>query len=205
MALGDSYASTAELKARIGASAADKDTQIGEALSTASREIEKFCRRQFNKTTSASARVFRPDPSDFGIFATVDDFHTTTDLVIAVDYGDDGTYETTWSSSDYELRPLNGISNGEQGWPYYEIAAVGARRFPCSRRAPLRVTAQWGWNAVPAAVKEACLVLAVDLFKLADAPFGVAGYGDYGPVRIRENPVAMRLLQPYRLDPILVG
>lgn len=200
------YATVDELKLRIGASATDKDAQIGEALATASREIDKWTRRQFHKTTTASSRVFRPDPDDYGVYITVDDFHTTTDLVIAVDYGDDGTFETTWSASDYELRPLNGIVDGETGWPYCEIAAVGARRFPtCSRRAAVQVTAQWGWSAVPPGVKEAALIVAADLFKLGDAPFGVAGYGDYGPVRIRENPVATRLLMPYRRDPILVG
>jgi hypothetical protein len=203
MALGDSYATAAELKSRVGISDSTDDTRLTEALASVSREIERYCGRQFNKTTSASARIFYPDHP---YLVTVDDFHTTTDLAIKTDHGNDGTYETTWTSSDYQLGPLNGVVDGEQGWPYFEIRAVLGLCFPTySRRAPVQVTAQWGWNAVPAPVKEACLIMAVDTFKLADAPWGVAGYGEYGPVRVRDNPVAVAKLRPYRRHAILVG
>jgi hypothetical protein len=40
---------------------------------------------------------------------------------------------------------------------------------------------------------------------LKDAPFGVAGFGEFGAVRVRNNPRAMALLQPYRRLPVLVG
>lgn len=197
------YAGLTDLKSRLDISSSETDGRLLDALQTASREIDQHCRRSFGKTTTASARTFRPDCYSL---ATVHDFYTTTDLAIAVDYGDDGTYETTLTTSDYELRPLNGIVGGEPGWPYYEIALVGARWFPtCSRRAPIQVTARWGWEAVPAPVRESCLILAADTFKLASAPFGVAGYGDFGPIRVRDNPVAAKKLRPYQLDPVLVG
>lgn len=205
MALGASYATTAELKTRIGESSATFDTVLGEALSTASRWIEKYCGRQFNAAGSATARVYYPQSR---LVATVEDISTTTGLVIKTDDGNDGTYETTWASTDYQLEPLNGVVDGETGWPYYRIRAVGSYEFPCSRAdelAPLQVTANWGWSAVPAAVKEACLMLAEETYKLREAPFGVAGYGQYGAIRVRMNPRATDLLGPYRHNPVMVG
>ncbi|HEX6968607.1 MAG TPA: hypothetical protein VF174_07345 [Micromonosporaceae bacterium] len=205
MALGDPYATRDELKARLDIPDADTldDNRMDEALTTVSREIETWCGRQFNNTTVASARVYQPRTTGLLV---VDDFHTTTDLTIAVDNGDDGTYETTWPATDYALEPRNGIVSGQTGWPYWRIVATGNRWWPTTHRRPsVQVTAQWGWAAVPAPVKEACLIAAAELFKLGDAPFGIAGYGEFGPVRIRLNSRAMSLLAPYRLNPVKVG
>ncbi len=204
MALGDSYALLADLKTRLDIADTTDDARLTEALSAASREIETWCDRQFNKATVASARVFRPLTA---YTVLVDDFHTTDDLAVASDAADDGTYGTAWTAADYELEPLNGMVSGQSGWPYYRVRAVGSYTFPtCNRRAAsVRVTAQWGWAAVPAAVKEACLVIASELFKLGDAPFGVAGFGEFGPVRVRMNSRAESLLAPYRRHPVLVA
>lgn len=204
MALGDPYATVDELKTRIDIADTNDDTRLTEALTAASREIETWCDRQFNKATTATARVFPPLT---GCTALVDDFHTTTGLVIASDTGDDGTYATTWTAADYELEPVNGMVSGQSGWPYYRIRAVGSNTFPrCTRRRnTVQVIAQWGWAAVPGPAKEACLVIAAELFKLGDAPFGVAGFGEFGPVRVRMNSRAQSLLAPYRRNPVLVA
>jgi len=202
MALGDPYATLVELKTRLGIEDVGDDDQLDDALETVSRGIEKFCRRQFNKATTASARLFYPDRC---AMAMVDDFHTTSGLLIATDAGGDGTFETLWSATDYELHPLNGIADGDLGWPYYKIKAV-RKAFPIGTdRASLQVTAQWGWAVVPGPVHTACLILAEECFKLKDAPFGVAGFGEYGAVRVRQNPMAAAMLAPYRRDPVLVG
>jgi hypothetical protein len=203
MALGDPYATATELKARLEITVTTYNNEIDDALAAASRDVEKYCRRQFNKTTTATARVFHPTSC---VRADVDDFHTTTDLAIATDSGDDGTYETTWVAADYQLEPLNGIVDGESGWPYRGIVAAGSRTFTAAgRRPPLQVTAQWGWTAVPAPVKAATLILAGELFKLREAPFGVVGNGDFGVVRVQNNRKVSELLMKYRHQPILVG
>lgn len=198
MALGDSYATLAELKAYLSVSDSVDDDELTDALASVSREIDHACGRQFNKTTTAAARTFRPDSRRV---AYVDDLHTTTDLAIKTDPGDTGTYSVTWAAADYQLEPLNGIVDGESGWPYYRIRAVRSLLFPaCGQRAGLQVTAQWGWNAVPAPVKQACLILAAETHKLRNAPFGVAGFGEFGVVRVRDNPMAAKKLAPYMLD-----
>lgn len=204
MALGDSYASLAELKKRIGLAVGDTadDDALTAALAVASRGIESCTHRQFNDAGAATARLFYPDTA---ARTRVDDFSTTTGLVIETDTSGDGTFATTWAASDYELQPLNGVADGMSGWPFWRIKAVG-RYFPCrTSRASLRVTARWGWTAVPAPVKEATLILAEDVFKLKDSPFGAGGYGEYGRIRARENPNVWLRIQPYVRDAVLVA
>ena len=203
MALNAPYATLAELKSYANATKITHDALLADALDAASRGIELVCHRQFNDAGSASARVYFPEDSGL---VEVDDFHTVTGLVVKSDDGDDGAYETTWAATDFDLRPLNGIVSGQTGWPYNEIWAVGNRWFPrCARRASIEVTARWGWATVPKPVKQACLIIAEELYKLKDAPFGVAGMDSYGTVRVRENPMAMKKLMPYIHHPILVA
>lgn len=203
MALGDPYATAEEFRARMSLVEDEEldeseSGRIDTVLDAASREIESYCRRQFNQTDTTSARVYRPRSPRLLV---VDDFHTTDGLVVAT--GTDGTYPTTWTA--YQLEPANGIVSGQTGWPYWRLRPTGGRWFDVCGQPTVQVTAQWGWAAVPAAVKEACLIAAAELFKLGDAPFGVAGFGEFGPVRVRMNSRAQTLLAPYRLAPILVG
>lgn len=202
MALGDTYVTLLALKDRLGDVGNDDDDVLQGALDAASRGIEKFCGRQFNNADAATARVYRPDTS---CRVDVDDFHTTVGLIVETDEGDSGVFGSTWTSGQYELSPLNGIVDGETGWPYSKVRAVSSRYFPCGRRATVRVTANWGWDEVPAAVKESCLVAAVEIFKLKDAPFGVGGYTDFGIIRVRDNPFTARMLAPYQRHTVMVA
>lgn len=202
MPIGDRYATLTELKYRLGIPDAQDDDGLGAALDVASKGIEFCCQRQFNDAGTATARTFYVDSPRRG---EVDDFHTTTGLIIATDESGEGTYTTAWTVSDYELHPLNGIVEGVPGWPYSKILGVG-RTFPvCVRRAPLRVTARWGWATVPAPVKEATLILAEEVFKLKDMPFGAGGYGEYGRIRARENPNVLMRISPYMRHQVLIA
>lgn len=200
MALGDSYATLEELKTRLDLAREDDNARLLAALAAASRGIEKYCGRQFNDAGTATARKYRP-ASLFRVDA--DDFRSLISL--KTDDGDTGTAATVWAATEYELRPLNGVVDGEPGWPTWQIVSVRGRLFPCYRRATVEATAIWGWAAVPAPVKESCLVAAEEIFKLRDTPFGVGGYGDFGVIRVRDNPFTARMLSPYRRDPVLVA
>ena len=195
------YASVPELKGYIGVTDTNDDGRILDSLETASRWIDRYCSRQFGLSSTATARVF----SDWSCSVDVDDFWTTTGLVVKTDTAGDGTYSTTLSASNYRVEPSNGIVDGEIGWPYYRLILVNT--YPVTSQFPwLQVTAKWGWSAVPGPVKTACLLVASENLKLArEAPFGVAGYGAFGAVRIRDNPRAESMLQPYRRDPVLVA
>jgi hypothetical protein len=148
MALGDPYADLGALMTRLGT---DDALTAERVLDTASRAVEAFTRRQFNKTTSATARRFRP--VDWRR-VPVDDFHTVTGLAVSVN-------GTAWNVANVDPRPRNGIVNGQTGWPFYDLfATVGS--WPCD--ATVTVTAQWGWPAVPKGIEEATLETAAVMF-----------------------------------------
>ena len=201
-ALGDPYSSLVLLKARLRLNDGDDDTGLGNALNAASRGIDGFCRRQFNKADSPTARRFHPTNRALTI---VDDFLTKVGLVVKLDTDDDGIYETTLAATDYEVEPFNGIVDGESGWPFWKVRLVTGTFFPKQIRPAVEVTAQWGWNAVPAPVDEAALIVAEEIFKLKDAPFGVAGFSQWGPMRVRNNPMAKSMLTKYRRKVVLVA
>jgi hypothetical protein len=196
------YVSLTQLKSYLtGITGTTIDTELQDSISTGSRDIDTFCGRRFWKDTTATARIFQVQPDRRGV-VKVSDFWTTDGLIIATDEGGDGTYETTWTTSDYQLEPLNGIEDGIEGVPYWKIRAIN-RTWPSNARASLQVTAKWGWSAVPAGVKSACAILGIETAKLArEAPFGVAGFGIDGIVRLRDNQRAQAMLASYRRDPV---
>lgn len=205
MALGDPYATRDEIKTYLGIPLTDTqdDTLIDDALASVTAEIEDICERQFNKQTTATARIFTPIGPNL---CYVDDFHTTTDLVIKTDASGDGTFETTWTTANYELHPVNGVVNGQPGWPYRKIKTrrSAGLTFP-SGLSSVQVTAQWGWAAVPKPVKEACKIATAETFALKDARFGVAGFGAMGDLRVRDNPMVMKKLKRYMRNPLKLG
>jgi hypothetical protein len=197
VALGDPYADLDDLKASLSLTDSRNDAELTRALDAASRHVENWCHRQFNRADVAVPQLYRPSRS--GRLA-VSDIWTTDGLVVEVDTAGDGGFATTWASDDYVLEPLNGTVDGVSGWPYSEIYA-STYSFPCSRQARVRVTAKYGWEAVPPPIKSATLALATDLFKLKDAAFGVTGgTGEFAaPMRVRENALVVALLEPYQL------
>ena len=166
------------------------------AAEAASAAVEAYCGRSFVVPTSATARVFRPTS---GLLCWVDDIASTTDLVVRTDEDDDGTYEVTWAAAEYELRPLNGRHAFGAG-PWTHLAATETRYFPLNVRASVQIIARWGWAAIPPAVHRAALQVGAELFKRKDAPFGVAGFGEFGPIRLGADVMrsVTALLEPYR-------
>ncbi len=201
------YVDTAAFKtyAGIPPSTTQWDALLAVVTASTYAAINRYCGRVFaGATTATSSRVFQA--TDFYCLE-VDDIATSAGLVIATDQGNDTTYETTWASTDYELNPLNGLLDG-QSWPYTRIRAVGSQTFPITyvnQRAHVQVTASWGWPSVPSEVTQAAYILCLDLFKLKDSPFGVAGTTEYGVMRIRENSQLAMLLKAFCRDKVMLG
>lgn len=207
MALGDPYLELDRFKEylNIKPEKQEKNDLIMEAIKSASSEIEKHCNRQFQRSESATTRVYEPG-TDGRI--VVDDFWSTTGLVVEVDGNDDGSFSTTVPASDYELYPLNGVVDGQVGWPYYEILMTDRFAIPrfSRRRNTVRVTAKWGWQNVPEAVRQACVIVAHETFQLKDAPFGTAGMDQFGNIyHVRDNRIAAGKLARYCRNRIPVG
>lgn len=185
-----------DLKTHLGLTGVQHNTTVSNAVNAANQAVVQFCGRNFDDAGSVSARVYYPQSS---CLVKVDDFHTTTGLIVKTDEGDDGTYETTWAATDFQVEPLNGREN-DTVVPWYRIRAVESRWFPCNKRPSVEVTAKWGWASVPSAVFEATLIKAARVFHRKDSPQGVAGFGEFGVVRLspREDGDVMLMLQPFR-------
>jgi hypothetical protein len=200
MALTNPYCTLSQLRDQLSDSK-DLATEgiLERAINAASRWIDDVCGRHFWPETAATARRYRPDDPDV---AWVHDISTTTDLVIATDTTGDGTYATTWASTDYDLEPLDADKDGT-AYAWWRICAVDRYTFPTTaRRPPLRVTAKWGWSAIPDDVTQACVLRAAGLFKRKDSPHGITAFDGFGAVRVtRSDPDVMALLNNYiRMD-----
>lgn len=202
MALGADYITLAQLKSRLKITDTADDGELTSAIAATTDGIWDVTKRDFQKTTTASARTYRATHSTLVITA---DFHTTTGLVVKVDEDDDGVFETTLASTAYQLEPLDGVVNGREGWPFWKVRLVDGTTYPCNRRASVQVTAQWGWTAVPDAATEAAFILAEDIFKLKDTPFSSGGFSELGRIRARKNPHVAILLGSFSRSSEKVG
>lgn len=202
MALGADYITRQELKSYMGLEGTTDDLLVDDAISSASREIERHCNRQFNDSEAVSVRRYRATRCDE---IAIDDFWTTTGFILEIDVNGDGTSWTTVAATEYELTPLNRMVNGVE-WVYWKIEMVGSTKLPVSRRACVRVTAQWGWETLPSDVKQAVKMLASDTFQVKDSRMGVAGSDQFGTiVRVRSNSLVEAKLKNFVRKKVLVA
>lgn len=157
--------------------------------------IDTFCGRTFIADSTATARLFRPTGP---CFVEIDDCYEITS--VTVDDGDTATYSTTLTTADYVTTPLNGVGpNRRTGWPTTGLQTTTTYTFPTWNRNPaVKVTAKWGWSAVPDDVKQAALLLFAELYNAKNAPLGAAGVAEFGPTLIRGNARIAQLLMSYQ-------
>lgn len=198
--LGGPYATRAQLKARMGIpdSNTTRDAEMDSRLLSAARDINSWCHRQFGRAEVATTRKFKVGASG----VDTHDFWTTDDLDVTPYLA--GVAGTPWDVSTLELEPTDGVVNQVPGWPYNRLAMSGYGSHPLWLASNwggyvLWVTAKWGWEYVPENVATSNLMLAVADDKASDAPFGVAGFGDFA-IRIRQNPMVEEKLKDYVLD-----
>lgn len=190
------YAQSDDLKTSlemIGESFADDDIDL--ALTAASRAIDNLTGRRF--WADATATVIRYYSPTAAGRLWIDDLVTLTE--IAVDTGEDGTFEEVWTqNTDFYLEPLNAAAD-EQPYTTVSVNGRSSRYFPCAHRS-VRVTGKFGWAAVPDGIVQATKIVASKLVKRArEAPFGVVSVGvDGDAVRVASNdPEVMLLVGPF--------
>ena len=199
VALGQNYCTVEELKSRLGITDTSDDFELGLAAAGASRAIDEITGRYFWSGTDT--RTYIPESISR---QSLDDLVSVTSL--KVDRDGDGVFEETWTQgTDYALEvapgKYNAAAKGEQ-WPYTAAQVItGGKLFPFtwmwSHLDRIQVTGVFGWPAVPLNVKNAAIIAGAQIFRIKDAPFGVAGFGEFGVVRVQSNPQVMWLLHRY--------
>lgn len=192
MAITNGYATLAQVKAAMRITDNVDDVLLETAIESASRQIDGHCQRRFYQTSAT--RVYTPNDS---YVCEIDDLVTLTSLKTSSDA--DGSFDITWTSTDYQLEPLNKIAGG-MDVSYTQIRAVGDFAFPRSGgEATVQVVGVFGWESVPADIEQACIILSQRQYKRYDSPLGVAGVGDIGIIRVsRIDPDVASILAPYR-------
>lgn len=152
------YAVLSDLKSYLRITDATDDVFVALWITTASRNVDDFCGRQFGKVAAPEARKYTGtwDRHLCKYVYEIDDLQDIAGLAVV---DKNGTAVT-----DYELHPVNALVKGK---PYERIIT--------SVCGPLTITGPWGWTAVPSAVKTGLFLQAARLSVRRDSPFGVAG------------------------------
>lgn len=200
------YATKAELKERIGDTGGGTahDAMLDRILDASSRAVDAHCGRQFGTATGARYYTARREdlPGAYGYpgrawMLELDDLFDAPTLV-DVDTVGDGTFAGVAGAAALELLPRNAIANGV---PFTRARFLSSSAYlPTGVPDEVRVTAAWGWPAVPDAVVEATLAHAHRLYWGRNAPSGVAGSPELGSeLRLldRIHPDAASVLRPY--------
>ncbi len=182
MAITNGYCTLAELQTNLDptgdvtfTAAEDANQEI--AIEAASRWIDINTNMRFY--SASETRVYT---APFGDWLPLEEGFTAVSS-LKTDDDNDGTYETTWATTDYVLEPVNAALKGR---PYRRIRIdrqTGDNTFPRIRDG-VEITATFGYSAtVPATIKQATLLISNRLWRRKDAIFGVAGSAAIGGVQ----------------------
>lgn len=186
------YATLAELKHTMGITDTERDTALAGKLAAASRSIDKTTGRRFWLDAAARPRVINPRRR---VVADEDGQRLLTadigdDAGLVVETGRTGAW--TVITAAVEAQPTDAL---QQQLPVTSLLRLGGT-WPAGGGQRIRVTARWGWPAVPDEVHEATLILAARLFKRKDSPEGVLGSSEWGVVRLsRRDPDVLALIE----------
>ncbi len=198
MAWAPDYATVEELAAFMRISDEADNDVLARAITTASRAVDQATGRQFGQVAAPEPRYYSPE-WDRGLrrwSASVDDLQDVTGLEVAYDGVGDGTWGVV---DEHVLTPRNAPA---KGLPYTRLSVLAGSTTAVGPVADaLRVTARWGWTAVPDAVVQATLLQAARIAVRRDSPHGVTGTGPDAPgIRVlsRLDPDVEVALRPYR-------
>jgi len=182
------YVTLDEAQEYIGQPNGAANPQLEDTIEAVSRLIDGHCQRHFWQTSAGTARLFT------AVDLWVLDLGPFNDVVSVASVTENGA-----SVTGYRLEPRNVA--GPETRPFTRIRrTLGEWRMSSPDQLwEVTVTGVFGWPAVPAAVKQACRLQVARVFKRADSPLGVAGFGEFGVVRVTQlDPDVKALLEPYR-------
>lgn len=200
------YATNAELLARYPGLSTQDTNETAAELDAASAWVDGHCNRTFSPEAEATVRYFSASDYyvlDLGPF----EISTTDGVIIATDDGS-GTYATTVSAGGYQLEPVNAAFASPDPRPFTTIRRLSSNwpmaTLDSERQERVKVTAKYGWPAVPEAIKRATLALVNASF---ENPSGVRSeaidgysvtYMSAAGVEVGVPPSVVRMLSKYQ-------
>ena len=193
------YVGLEEMKDRLGITDSTDDSSLQFAIAASAGCINEYCGQSFFRVTETRTFV----PMDLWLL-DIPPLVSATSLKI--DRDGDGVFEEPWvQGTDYMLRlgPRRYNANElGQSRPYKQVHVLQTGRLfpfllPYGHQDKVQIAGTWGWPAVPWQVAEANRILAAQVFKEKDAPFGVAGFGDLGVVKVSSSPTLVMMLERF--------
>lgn len=210
MAISNGYVTLKELQGHLNGDGmppvyTPQDTHNMEiAIEAISRLIDEKCDTTFYARTET--RYFTPQNTDL-LWLNTDLISITT---LKSDTALDGTYATTWATTDYGLEPRNARvkTNEADKKPYRQIRINRNGNYSfLKEHDSIEIAGSWGYTdgidgteptQVPPFVKNAVLLMANRTYRRKDAIFGIAGTPALGVMtvraRIKEDTDIMNLL-----------
>jgi hypothetical protein len=197
----DQYVDKDDLKGMIGLTGSGQDNNIDNAINASSRLIDQITGRHFYKSESVQVKHFTPNNE---YILDVPDIANTTGLIVQLDTTDDGSHDKTITlDTDFYLKALNVTDmEGDYNIPYQSLVILDRRsseRFDPDIVKQVKITAIWGWENIPDAIKQATLLQASRLWKRKDSPFSTYGSSETGEMELfqKMDPDAKTLVRPY--------
>lgn len=199
------YTTLDVVKRRLSITDTTRDTDLHTAITAASRRIDSICDRNFGNSTGdrifststtigeSPYRTFRPIRRSRWAQTNTINIGDTTSATVVVTVGENpaATDWEDWPDDQQQwLEPLT----PRPGWPRYRLASDYS--WPGQY---IKVTADWGWTAVPYEIQLATAMLAARLHRRVDSPLGVtAGNDEFGTLYVRKiDPDIATLVQNY--------
>lgn len=182
MAINYTDAATMKVYLNIQDQVTQYDELLNEAIESASREVDERTHRYFGKEETTSTRTY--DVDGYGL--------------LMIDDAISGTVELE-GYTGFKALPRNGIVNGTPGHPITRL-----EHWAFWDGCVVEVTAQWGWENVPAVVREATKMLAAETFMSKDTPLGYKGSEQIGVVIMRERVPTLKKLEFYSRKDVLL-
>ena len=194
MAIVNGYCTLQDVKSALRLTDNVDDGLLEKAIESASRRIDGYCGRFFYKTASTAINLY---PINEYLLRMPEDLANAT-VTIKIDTTANGTYATTLTQGvDYILEPTDASL---RGYPSVHARMVGGQTFPLFTVPSFptcQVTGFWGWNAIPADVSQACVLLAMRQFARLNAALGVVGFADMALQVRAVDPDVRDLLNQY--------
>ena len=199
------YCTGAQLKSALGiaTSDTDSDTELEQAIDSASRAIDTYCGRRFWQDASDATYYFTADHQTvLGLGPHPDTVDIASVTSLTVDTAGDGVFDETWTeNTHFFLAPRSGHDGVYQT---VRVLPSGGRVWPVGDVDAIKIVGVFGRDT-PDPVTQACIDLASFHYKKTrEAPFDVVGIGfDGAAIRAGGMPSSIRtLLDPYRRIPV---
>jgi len=123
-------------------------TALTNIIESVSRAIDNKTGRRFYAVSET--RFYTPKNTDY---VYIHDISAASGVFVYTDNDGDGTHESTWSTTDYNLSPYNSELNG---FPYNKVERTNNSLYLFPRlRKGLKITASFGFAAIPPVIVRA--------------------------------------------------